>query len=109
MKRNKTKTYDLHFDMLPNEIQEGILKNGFTLHSNVMIVWSKNDDTKEVLDYIDSIPENVRKEILIYSHQNQYVDLVCKEKAPIGLRSNNIRLGGKSYPIEVHPYEIKRP
>lgn len=108
MKRNRAKTYTIHFEALPNDIQEGIQKYGITNYKNVMIVWNEDDKTDDFLNFVDGISENARKELLLVSHQYEPIDLVWKDKIPLSFNVNNVKIGGKMYPVTHYPYSIKR-
>lgn len=108
MKKNKGTVPHIYVEQLPQEIQEGISKYGFTLHKNVMIVWNKMDKTEDVLNFIDGLSENIRTKLLIVSNQSGMVDLVWNDKAPSSFNLYSVRIGKKMHPVAPYPYFIKR-
>ncbi len=108
MKKNKGTVPNIYVDQLPQDIQEGISKNGFTLHKNVMIVWNEKDKTEDVLKFLDGLSENIRTELLIVSNQAGQVDLIWDDKIPSAFQLYNVKIGKKIYPVSPYPYCIKR-
>lgn len=108
MKHNKGTVPHIFIEQLPQDIQEGFSKFGFTLHKNVMIVWNKMDKTEEVLKFVDGLSENIRTKLLIVSNQNGMVDLVWNDKAPSSFNLYNVKIGKKMYQVSPYPYSIKR-
>lgn len=108
MKKNKGTVPHIYLDQLPQNMQDGVLNNGFTLHKNVMIIWNKMDRTEEILKFIDGLSENIRTKLLIVSNQCGKVDLVWDDKAPSSFDLYNVKIGKKMYPISPYLYSIKR-
>ena len=108
MKQNKGTVPHIFIEQLPQDIQEGFSKYGFTLHKNVMIVWNEKDKTEDVLRFIDGLSEEVRKELLLVSNQNGLLDLVWNDKVPSSFRLYNVKIGKKLYQVSPYSYSIKR-
>jgi len=108
MKKNKGTVPHIYLDQLPQDIQDGVSKNGFTLYKNVMIVWSEMDKTDEVLRFIDGLSEDIRKELLLVSNQNGSVDFVWNDKTPSSFHLYKVKMSRKMYQVFHFSYIIKR-
>lgn len=85
----KTKIPHIYMDQLPDDIQESILKDGFSIYKGVMVVWDWDRDTR-ILNLIDSMPESQLKNVILVYETKGTLSTVWAKGVPVRFKKLDI-------------------
>ncbi len=106
MKKTKSKLPHIYLNMISDDIQTAAIENGFSLFKNIMIVWDEGDK-KDVLSFVDKIPEKVREKLLLVFQYRGTIDMIWKEKVPQSYQGNTVLVGSERCTVFSSAYVIK--
>ena len=106
MKKNKAKPHHIYLNMISDDIQTAAIENGFSLYKNIMIVWDEGNK-KDVLSFVDKIPEKVRENLLLVFQYKGTIDMVWKDKVPQSYQGNTVLVSSERCTVFSSAYVIK--